>query len=77
MPQSLSMNLVHLFNSMDGMFGVDGCGALTGLFRIARRSSRAMPWAAMWLPPLGRRVTTRVARIEASPRGEKCGLDET
>ena len=43
MPQSLSMNLVHLFNSMDGMFGVDGCGALTGLFRIARRSPRAMP----------------------------------
>ena len=44
MPQLVSMNLVHLFNSMDGTFGVDGCGALAGLFRIARRSPRAMPW---------------------------------
>ena len=53
MPQLLSMNLVHLFNSMDGTLGVDGCGAPVGLFRIARRSPRALPWAAMWLPPLG------------------------
>ena len=57
MPQSLSIKLVHLFNSMDGMFGVDGCSAPSRLFGFVRRRPRAMsamPWAAMWLPLWGK-----------------------
>ena len=62
------------FRLMNGTLGIDR------LYRPFRAYwSYALPTQGVALgchvvAPLGRRVTTRVTQIEASPPGEKCGL---